>query len=227
MREYAMINKSVDKYKLNKSILFKGMNDNEIKACLNKLSATDKKYQKGEIILISGNHIDTMGLVLSGSITVEINDSWGNKTILSHISKGGFFAESYAFNENEILSVDIEANEDCHILFLDLKTIRKLKAEPESWLYTFLLNLLTAVSEKNLALTRRSYHTSHKVIRDRVLAYLNSVALQADSQTFDIPFSRQQLADYLNVERTALSKELKKMQDEGLIEYNLNHFSIL
>ena len=221
-----MTSKFIEKFNLNKTALFKGMSIEEIKICLKSLSALDKYYFKGEMVMLSGTSVDSMGLVLSGSITVEINDRQGNKTILSHISKGDFFAESYAFNENEFFAVDVEANEDCHILFLNLRAIKKAPKAPENWLHLFLLNLLTIVTDKNLSLTRRSYHASHKSIRGRVMAYLNSMSLRANSTSFDIPFNRSQLADYLNVERTALSKELKKMQDEGLISYRLNHFSL-
>ena len=87
-------------------------------------------------------------------------------------------------------------------------------------------NLLTISAHKNLHLSGRSFHISPKTVRGRVMAYLNTVSLQKHSKEFDIPFDRQQLADYLNLERTALSKELGRMQKEGLIWTRKSHFVV-
>ena len=167
-----------------------------------------------------------MGLVLEGSVRIESNDMWGNRTILSHVGPGQFFAETYAFLHAEPLLVDVVANEDSRILFLHIRILKEMNAAANTWVLKLLTNLLVVTAHKNLVLSGRSFHTSPKTIRGKVLAYLNSVALQNGGHRFDIPFDRQQLADYLNVDRTALSKELGKMKNEGLITFEKNHCEI-
>lgn len=207
--------------------LFKGMTEEEIYDCANALSAREKHYKKGQQILRAGNTTDSMGLVISGSVTIESTDIWGNCSILSHVGKGGSFAETYAMIHDEVLLVDVIANEDCHILFLSIGRLDHSFAHTESWRFKLLANLLTISSQKNLALAGRSFHIASKSIRGRVMSYLNSMSLRKHSTEFDIPFDRQQFADYLNVERTALSKEMGKMKAEGIISFRKNHFKII
>ena len=172
----------------------------------------------------AGTGTRQMGLVLSGSVTIESNDMWGNRTILSHVGVGQCFAETYALLPGEPMLVDVTANEPCRILLLQ---IQGLPGRRESWAGKLLANLLMISVQKNLHLSWRSFHTAPKTIRGRVQSYLNAVSLQTGSRTFDVPFDRQQLADYLNVERTALSKELGKMQKEGLLTVRKNRFCLL
>ena len=217
----------MDTRQLQKSMLFRGMTETEISNALQVLEAREKNFQKSETLLIAGTITERMGLVLEGSVTIESNDVWGNRTIISHVGKGQVFAETYALLENEPMLVDVTASEDCLILFLRSGRIESLKSSPEPWTLKYVTNLLTISMHKNLILSGRSFHTAPKTIRGRVMAYLNSVSLQKHSWEFDIPFDRQQLADYLNLERSALSKELGKMQRDGLISCRKNHFIIL
>jgi len=211
---------------LKNSILFKGMTDAEREECLTALNAHKKFYKKGETVLYAGNLTDQMGMVLSGSVTIESNDIWGNCTILSHVGSGQFFAETYALLPDAVMLVDVMANEDCRILFLYIGNLfSNIKAAP--WSQKLYRNLLMISSHKNLTLSGRSFHTAPKSARGRILAYLNSVSLQKHSTEFDIPFDRQQLADYLNLERTNMSKELTRMKQDGIIECRKNHFKLL
>lgn len=202
---------------IQKSILFRDMNEREIHDALGQMSATVKNFQKNEPILLAGSYTNHMYLILSGSVTIESNDLWGNRSILSHLGAGAYFAETYALLEHEPLQVDARANEDSRIMLFSVNGLRDPKV---------LANILQISLQKNLHLSERSFHTSPKTIRGRVMAYLNSVSLRSGQKEFDIPFDRQQLADYLNVERTALSKELGKMQREGLITVRMNHFRL-
>ena len=211
----------------SKIIFFKGLDDTEIKECLDELQAREKNYDKGEVILHAGGLTSRMGVVLSGSVTIENNDTWGNCTILSHVGQYGFFAETYALLSDEVMLVDVRANEDCRILFLNLTPLKKISSHLKMWEYKLTRNLLTISSHKNLTLAGRSFHISPHTIRGRILSYLNTVSLRMHAAEFDIPFNRQQLADYLNVDRTALSKELGKMKQEGLIDFHKNHFILL
>lgn len=212
---------------LKKTILFRNMNDDEINAAVQKLSAKEKNFRKGETILYAGDVTPYLGLVTKGSATIENNDIWGNRTILSHVEEGQFFAETYALLKDEPLMVDVIADEESTILFLKIGSLQTLYHSKESWTEKLILNLLAISTQKNITLSNRSFHTAPKTIRGRVMAYLNSVSLKKHSQEFDIPFDRQQLADYLNLERSALSKELGKMQRDGLISVKKNHFVIL
>lgn len=218
---------STDNYMLKENIIFNGMSPDEIDQALSELCAIEKAYEKNSLILRAGDTTDSLGLVLSGSVTIESNDMWGNRTILSNVGEGGFFAETYALLENEPLLVDVMANENCRILFFKVSSLKKLKSNMNLWSFKLISNLLKISANKNLHLSGRSFHTSPKTIRGRVMVYLNSVSLKKGSNEFDIPFDRQQLADYLNLERSALSKELGKMKKDGLIEVRKNHFKLL
>ncbi len=217
----------MDKDFLKKTMIFHGMEDDELDAALSALKSSEKKYLKDEVILYAGSTTDMMGLVLEGSVRIESNDMWGNRTILSHVGKGHVFAETYAIAQDEPMLVDAVANENCKVLMLRIGSLGAYSQDPSLWRLKVITNILDVFIRKNLLLAGRSFHTSPKSIRGRVMAYLNSVCLQEGSDEFDIPFDRQQLADYLNVERTALSKELGKMQKDGLITAKKRHFILL
>ena len=212
---------------IKNAAIFRGMGEEEIATALQELGATEKSYQKDSVILHAGDTTDRMCMVLEGSVTIESNDIWGNRTILSHIGKGQYFAETYALLQNEPMLVDVTANENCRILFLKIGSLNFLREKPAVWKSKLTINLLAISTNKNLHLSGRSFHTSPKTIRGRVMSCLNALALQKKKTDFDIPFDRQQLADYLNVERTALSKELGKMQNDGLIKVRKNRFKLL
>ncbi len=207
-------------------MIFRGMNDDELADSLNFFQANEQTFKKGSIILHAGDVTDKMGLVMEGSVTIECDDVWGNRTLLSNVERGQFFAETYALLPDEAMLVNVIANEDCRILFLRIGSLKRLQNNMESWMIGFVSNLLIISTQKNLMLSSRSFHTAPKTIRGRVMSYLNSVSMQKHSREFNIPFDRQQLADYLNLERTALSKELSKMKADGLIDYYKNSFQI-
>lgn len=211
---------------IEKSRLFFGMTAKELELSLSSLDSQQKTYKKDDIILHAGEQTSRIGMVLSGSVTIESNDVWGNCTVLSHVGKNQYFAETYALL-GEVLLVDVRANEDCNILFCDIKSLLDDSKKSSPWKEKLLKNILIISLQKNLSLSGRSFHTASKSCRGRLLSYLNATALQTGSREFDIPFNRQQLADYLNLERTNMSKELSHMKDEGLIEYRKSHFKLL
>ena len=216
----------MDVSKIKNTILFRGMSEKEISDALEGLRAVTKKYKKGATILHAGSVTKRMGLVLEGSVTIENNDVWGNRTIFSHVGKNQFFAETYGLLANEPMLVDVVANEDCNILFLSIGSLDPGFPDQESWTAKIMSNLLIISTQKNLTLSGRIFHTAPKTIRGRVMSYLNSVSIQKGMTEFDIPFDRQQMADYLNLDRTALSKELRKMKDDGLIDFHKSHFHL-
>ncbi len=223
--------------KISESALFKDMTPLEIAAALKQMNVTQRSYQKGEMIMMAGDTGRRLGLIQSGSVTIENDDLWGNRTILSLLGEGEFFAEVYAILNSrsarkgpkslEPLLINVCANEPCRILFLELPDPSRLQDSAPSWFLKFQHNLLLISARKNLNQSRRAFHTSPKSIRGRIMAYLDTVSVQKHCRSFDIPFDRQQLADYLNVERSALSKELGKMKKDGLIDFHKNHFEVL
>lgn len=215
-----------DVFDIGDCILFNNMNENEIDEALKFFNARKTNYYKDNIIFHAGEKTKILGIVLSGSVTVESNDLWGNRTILTIIKKGGIFAETYALL-NETLLVDAFANEKSEIILLNIGSLSSFVDFEKIWINKFILNLLSVCARKNLILSAKNFDTSAKSIRKRVMSYLNAESIKKQSRSFDIPFNRQQFADYLNVERTALSKELGKMKRENLIDYHKNNFQVL
>lgn len=212
---------------LQNNRLFLDMNALEINTALYILNARYQTFEKGEIILHAGGQTDCVCLVISGSVTIENNDMWGNRTILNIVDSDDFFVETYAILKDEIMMVDAVANEQCAIMFLRIGGLFGSGFEGQPWSNKLVRNLLMISANKNLILSGRSFHISPKTARGRIMAYLNSVSLKKHSKVFDIPFDRQQMADYLNLERTALSKELSRMKREKIIDFKKNHFEIL
>lgn len=212
---------------LSKTPLFRGILPEEIEAMEKCLHLKEKKYKKQELIYHAGDVIRSAGLVLSGSVSIEHDDIWGNKSILDKVGPGKIFAESYACAPSTPLMVNVVAATDCSVLFLEISHILKFCNHACSYHSKLIRNLLAISAQKNLNLSRKIFHTSSKSIRNRLLSYLSFQATQHGSYTFDIPFNRQQLADYLSVDRSALSNEIGKMQKDGLILAKRNSFSIL
>ena len=211
---------------LSNTLLFRGISPGEVKTMLTCLNAETRQYPRGAAIYYVGDVISSLGLVLSGSVSIENDDVWGNKSILDHAQPGQVFAETYACVPGEPLMISVVAAEPCEILFLDVGRMLRVCSNSCGFHNRLIRNLLTIASQKNLNLSRRIFHTSSKSIRGRLLSYLSFQARQHGSRDFIIPFNRQQLADYLSVDRSALSNELSKMQREGLLRFDRNHFCL-
>lgn len=204
--------------------LFKGITKEEIVRILPCLLSEEKSYQKGEFIYRKGDHIHSLGILLSGKVSIENDDLWGNKTILSLLTPGNIFAEDYACIPGEQLMVNIVAIEKAQVLYLDMVHLLSPCHNSCDYHNKLIRNLLTISAQKNLSLSRRSFHTAPKTIRARLLSYLSYEAARQGSWEFNIPFNRQQLADYLNLDRSALSNELSKMTRDGILTTRQNHF---
>ena len=175
--------------------------------------------------MISGDVTPEFGVVLQGSVNIENVDVWGNVGILDNVSQGRVFAETYAFLKTPLM-VDVVAAEKCRVMFLRIAPL--LDGNTETPLKRrFIANTLEMFAEKNMTLSRRIFCSSPKNIRARVMTYLSGEAKKNGSTSFSVPFDRRRMADYLNVERTALSKELSKMQSDGLIRFCKNRFELL
>ena len=209
---------------ISQTALFQGCSPSETEKLLHGLKTFTKKYKKGAPVYLAGTPVTDVGIVLYGTVQIENNDLWGNKNIISLARAGEVFAEAYACIPDEPMMVDVIAMEEAEILFLNVAELFRLAAAGKGE-YSHLIHNMTMISaRKNLLLSRRILHTSSKKIRGRLLSYLSHQAELQGSRYIDIPLNRQQLADYLSLDRSALSKELAKMKQDGLLDYHKNSF---
>ena len=211
---------------LQNTPLFHGIREEEIRDLLNCLDAREQHFKKDEVILRAGSPTAEIGLVESGSVNIVVNFYWGTSNIFGHVEKGLIFAENYAAIPQQELLCDVVAAEDCDILFLNMGRMSTTCSKNCTFHNRLIQNLLRISAKKNLGLSTRMMHIAPKAIRDRLLSYLSEQAMKNESSHFQIPFDRQQLAEYLGVDRSALSNELSKMQKDGLITYNKNEFTL-
>lgn len=204
--------------------IFSGIGENEIELILHCLEAETKSFQKREYILRSGETVESAGLLISGSALIVQEDFWGNRNIMSHILPGQLFAETFACSPDAVLNVSVAAEETCTVMFINVKRI--ITACPSACAHhsRIIRNLLSELAGKNLKFNEKVTHMSQRTTRAKLKSYLSSEARRHNSAEFVIPFTRQQLADYLSVDRSGLSLELCKMRDEGIITFNKNHF---
>ena len=206
--------------------LFSDIKVSNFQDLLECLNAMQRKYTKNESIFSTGDHAFLVGIMLSGSINVLQEDYWGNRTILAHIESGGLFAESFSCAEIESLPVSVIAAEDTEILLIDYKCIIKTCSNSCPFHTQLIQNMLKILAKKNIELTQKMEIITHRTTRERLLAYLSSQAIKNGCSRFSIPFNRQELADYLSVERSAMSAELSKMQSDDLIWTNRSEFEL-
>ena len=209
---------------LTKTPLFQGIATKELEQMLGCLGASAWQYGKGQTIYHVGENVEQMGVVVTGSVHVVQDDVWGNRSIWAQVGPGQVFAETYASLPGEVLNVGVEAVEETQVLFLDVGRVLQVCPGGCPFHSRLLRNLLQVMALKNLNLTRKISHITPRSIRERMLAYLSNEAVRQGTMDFRIPFNRQQLADYLSVDRSALSAELSKMKREGLLDYQKNHF---
>ena len=191
---------------LTQTPLFQGVQESELKAMLPCLGARERFYQKDEIIYHAGQTASDAGMVLCGSVNI---------------------AETYAAISEQPMLCDAVAAEDCEILFLNLEKLMTTCRNGCAFHNRIIKNLIRISAQNNLNLSARMMHTASKSIRERLVSYFSEQARKTRNSSFTIPFSRQQLAEYLGVDRSALSNELSKMQRDGLIRYHKNNISLL
>ncbi len=211
---------------LTKVKLFSGIEPEKMQELILHTHAGIKHYEKGNMIFRQGDTINKIGIVLSGCLIIENSGFPGNKTTLSRIPPGEIFGEAYAICGSPLM-INVSAIEKTSILFFPIIDIftGKIKVEDKGIRNKIIKNLMVMTARKNLALSRRILHTSAKTIRGKLLSYF-SEQMKFSGNSFSIPFNRQQLADYLNTDRSAMCAELSKMKKEGLISYRKNEFTI-
>lgn len=210
---------------LSSSPLFHQMMPEEISSILSCLSYRYAACEKNEFVCRHGDVLSFVGLVLSGEVHIIKEDFWGNRTILGKAEAGQLFAESYAC-AGRPLEVSVIAAKDSKILFLDVRNLLHSCSQSCPFHQRLIQNFVTILSRKNLMLTKKIEHMSRRSLRDKLLSYLSDESIRQRSTSFDLPFNRQQLADYLCVDRSALSRELSLLQEEGILRFRRNHFEL-
>jgi len=219
MKEYFKILKAVT--------LFENLKEEELESVLSCLSSKISKYGKNQIILQHGDCISDIGIVLTGQTQIVKEDYYGNRNLIANLSEGMLFGETFVCADIKTLPVSVISTTESVILWIDYHRIISPCTQVCSFHSTLIYNMLRIVSMKNLLLSQKIEFTSKRTTRDKLLAYLSSEAQKSESNHFIIPFNRQELSDYLNVDRSAMSAELSKLRVEGVITYTKNHFTLL
>lgn len=206
--------------------LFSGIGVEEISAMLNCLQAQLCRYKKGEFVLHQGEHLDRILVVVEGSLHIQCDDYWGNRSIISVVRVGEMLGEAYVAPESGALMNDVLAVEDSAVIFFDVKRIITVCSAACRFHSMVIQNLFFAISERNRELIQKLGFMSKRTTREKLLSYLSEEAKRHNSSEFNIPFNRQQLADYLSVDRSAMSNELSRMRNEGLLEFEKNRFKL-
>ena len=214
-------------YNLDDIPFFDGIEIEERDSMLKCLDVRIKEYKKGEMVFHEGDEAKYVGLVLSGSVQIIRDDFYGNRSILTTIREKQLFAESFSCSDLERLPVGVYANQDTVIMLMDCKRIINTCINSCIFHAKLIQNLLKHVVQKNLMLNQKIEYMSKKTTKDKLMAYLLAKAKESESSSFSIEYDRQALADYLGVERSAMSAEISKLKKAGLIEVNKNHFTIL
>jgi len=209
---------------LKKIRIFRGIED--IGSLLKCIPYAIKVYRKGEYIYSVNDIINNMCIILDGEVYIEKEDYWGNRYIINKLGAGEMFAESIVFSGDRRMRVNVVVSKKSRIMFLDYKNIVKT-CEKSCELHKVLIyNLLCEVSNKNVILINKMGHMCKRTIKEKVLSYLSEEALISKSSTFTIKFNRQELSDYLSVDRSALSTVLHNLRNEGYIDFNKNTFTL-
>ena len=212
---------------LKQTQLFAGASDDDIIAMLDCMQARLCTYKKGEYIFRQGEHMNNITILVSGRLYIQNNDYWGNNSIISTVGAGEVFGEAYAAPGSGTMLNDVAAVEDSAVVFFDIRKMLTVCSSACKFHTAVIQNLFFSISEKNRKLMQKLSHMSKRTTKEKLISYLSEEAKRQNSKTFEISFNRQQLADYLSVDRSAMSNELCKMRDEGLLTFERNRFTLL
>lgn len=208
---------------LQSMALFEGFSNQELQAMLACLGAQKRSYGKGEAVFHAGQHTACMGVLLSGRIHIQKEDYWGNRSLLAVLGPGELFGEAYAVGR-QTLRNDVVAYSASEVLLLDVSRVLAPCAAACTAHTKLVLRLFSQFAQKNRALAQKLGCLSQRTTREKLLYYLSEQAQKSGTERFSIPFNRQQLADYLSVDRSAMCTELGRMRREGLVSFEKNRF---
>ncbi len=215
------------KSKYTTNPLFQNMTSQDVEAALSCVGAFVKEFSKDEFIFLEEDKVQCVGCVVKGSVQMIREDIWGNKVVLLTVGAKELFGESFACKKDAAASVSFQANEDTSVLFLPFDRVMHSCTNACGHHQKLMTNMVAVMAEKNARLITKLDIISKKTLRDKIAAYLLVEASNHQSSYFEIPMGRVQLAEFLNADRSALTRELNLMQEEGLIDYEKNTFRIL
>lgn len=207
--------------------LFRGVERQELSSLLGCLQARVITAEKGAPVFLEGDAAGFVGLVLDGAVQIVRDDYYGTRSILSHAAPGELFAETYACSSTDTMPVSGYAPARSEIMLFSCRKMLTVCSNACRFHNQLVKNLLQVVAEKNVNLSRKIQFMSQKTTRQKLMAYLLDQAKRAGSPEFTIPFDRQALADFLGVERSAMSAELSKLRKDGILTTQGSHFTLL
>ena len=205
--------------------LFAGLTQDEIAAILPCLSARQACFRRGQFLLRADDEVRFAGVVLAGEVELLQEDFWGNRNLLAAVGPGELFAEAFAC-AHAVSPVSVQCTTDGSVLYLNVRAVFSPCEKACAQHKTLSQNLIRVLAEKNMQLNEKAGFLSQRTTREKLLAYLSAQARRAGSASFRIPFDRQQLADYLSVNRSAMSAELSNMQRDGLLRTDRSCFTL-
>jgi CRP-like cAMP-binding protein len=211
---------------LQTTSLFAGLDAEALLALLRELGAARRCYGKGETLLLAGQPNRRIGIVLSGQIEAVRPAPGGALVPITHMDEGGVFGDVLS-GSSMSSPVTVVTREGCEVLLIPYERLLDLREDSSPAQARAVQNLVRTISDKYFMLSHRVDLLVLKTLRAKVCAYLLSEAERAGSLTFTIPYSRLQLADYLNCDRSALSRELSQMQRERLLDTYRSSFKLL
>ncbi|MBQ8184576.1 MAG: Crp/Fnr family transcriptional regulator [Lachnospiraceae bacterium] len=212
---------------LKRTTLFAGVGEDEISSMLGCLQAKLSIYKRGQYVFRQGEHLSSLAVLVEGSLHIQREDYWGNRSIINDIGIGELVGEAYIAPDSGPLPNDVVAVEDSVVIFFDVKRVLTVCSSACRFHSMVVQNLFFAISEKNRKLVQKLGHMEKRSTREKLISYLSEEARRQNSGTFTIPFNRQQLADFLSVDRSAMSNELCKMRDDGLLTFEKSRFTLL
>lgn len=209
------------------SPLFAGIDTADMEGMLGCIGHHVRTYRKGEIIALEEETINYVGVVLEGAVDMVKEDVWGNRTMLLRSYPRDIFGETFACGEDSLSVVSFVAAEDAKVLFLAFCRVMHTCTHACQFHQTLIENMVRLIARKNRELMRKIEVVSKKSLREKILSYLSIQAQSQGRRHFEIPLGRGEWAEYLCADRSALTRELAKMKEEGLIDYHRNSFEIL
>ena len=209
-----------------RSPLFEGISAQERSAMLGCIGYHIGTFKKGGVVALEGENLKHIGIVLLGSVDMVKEALWGNRTMLLRIRKDEIFGETFACGEDNLSVVTFQVSEDARILFLPFDRVMHSCTMACRFHHQLIENMVHIIANKNRDLMRKVEVVSRRSIREKLLTYLSIQSQTQGSRYFEIPLGRLELAEYLCVDRSALTRELAKMKDEGLLDYDRNWFRI-
>jgi len=218
----------MEKYynQIKNSPLFYGMSDEELKGLLECFSARIRDYESGEIIVRQGDIITKIYLILDGTVNIEKDSYWGRRIIITQLGVNDNIALAFVASKSVECNIDAIASTKCKLLILDYAKCTNMCQSACTRHRILINNLFEILSKENIELIQKIENISQKTIKDKLLTYFSNEARKKKSNSFEIPFNRQDLADYLNIDRSAMSFELSKLQKDGYIKFEKNKFML-